>query len=279
MDSMGHFCDKCNRIFRRKENMEYHINHGSCIKRVFPCKACDKSYASKSGMYRHMRNSCIIKKQEEEEKENILERLVRLENSNRRLEQDNNDLKKEIITLKETVVSTKNTTNNRFQSQTNNTNKGIVINGNVTLVGYGKEDLSKLVDIELLKILRQGYNSTVKLTEAVHFNPKYPENHNIFISNMKNKYAMMFDGTEWTLTTKEDLINMIYDDKKNYIEENLDKFVESLQPSRKRALVRWLDTEDNDGKIKEIKDSIKILLYNKRKMIESPMTKNLVQSK
>jgi hypothetical protein len=226
-----------------------------------------------------MRNSCIIKKQEEEEKENILERLVRLENSNRRLEQDNNDLKKEIITLKETVVSTKNTTNNRFQSQTNNTNKGIVINGNVTLVGYGKEDLSKLVDIELLKILRQGYNSTVKLTEAVHFNPKYPENHNIFISNMKNKYAMMFDGTEWTLTTKEDLINMIYDDKKNYIEENLDKFVESLQPSRKRALVRWLDTEDNDGKIKEIKDSIKILLYNKRKMIESPMTKNLVQSK
>jgi hypothetical protein len=38
---------------------------------------------------------------------------------------------------------------------------------------------------------------------------------------MKDKYAMMHDGTNWTLTTKEDLINKIYDDKKNYIEENL----------------------------------------------------------
>jgi hypothetical protein len=38
---------------------------------------------------------------------------------------------------------------------------------------------------------------------------------------MKDKYAMMYDGKQWTLTTKEDLITKIYEDKKSYIEENL----------------------------------------------------------
>jgi len=132
------------------------------------------------------------------------------------------------------------------------------------LVGYGKEDISKLDKSELIKALQNGFYSTTKLTEALHFNPKYPEYHNIYISNIKDKYAMMYDGTDWTLTMKDDLITRIYDDKKNYIEENLDEFIESLSISRKNALERWLNTDDNDNKIKEVKEHIKLLLYNKR---------------
>jgi hypothetical protein len=83
---------------------------------------------------------------------------------------------------------------------------------------------------------------------------------------MKDKYAMMYDGKQWTLTTKEDLISKIYDDKKSYIEENLEEFVKSLPISRKRALDRWLDTDDDDEKVKTIKENIKLLLYNLKNM-------------
>jgi hypothetical protein len=83
---------------------------------------------------------------------------------------------------------------------------------------------------------------------------------------MKDKYAMMYDGKQWTLTTKEDLITKIYEDKKSFIEENLEEFIESLTLSRKRALERWLDTDDEDKKIKDIKDNIKLLLYNSRQL-------------
>jgi hypothetical protein len=31
---------------------------------------------------------------------------------------------------------------------------------------------------------------------------------------MQDKYAMTYDGKDWNLTIKEDLINKIYDDKK-----------------------------------------------------------------
>lgn len=53
---------------------------------------------------------------------------------------------------------------------------------------------------------------------------------------MKDKYAMMYDGKEWTLMTKDELIEQIYDDKKYYIEDNLDEFINSLSLSHKRAL-------------------------------------------
>lgn len=64
---------------------------------------------------------------------------------------------------------------------------------------------------------------------------------------------MMYDGENWGLTMKEELIDKIYDDKKNYIEENLEKFLDSLTVSQKNALNRWLNTDDGDKKIKSIK--------------------------
>jgi len=66
---------------------------------------------------------------------------------------------------------------------------------------------------------------------------------------------MIFDGIDWTLTIKEDTINLIY-------EENLDDFLDSLSTTRIRALERWLDTDDDD----RIKEQIKLLLYNNRNL-------------
>ena len=161
--------------------------------------------------------------------------------------------------LKKTVRVTKNITN------THNINNGIV--AHINLIGYGKEDLSKIDKNEIIKAIQQGFNSTIKLTETLHFNPKHPEYHNIYITNVKDKYAMMYDGKDWNLTMKYDLINKIYDDKKNYIEENIDEFINSLSSSRKKALDRWLVTDGEDEKINKVKNEIKLLLYNKRNFV------------
>jgi hypothetical protein len=49
--------------------------------------------------------------------------------------------------------------------------------------------MSKIDKNEMLKVLQNGYYSTIKLAETVHFNPKYPENQNIYITNMKNHHT------------------------------------------------------------------------------------------
>jgi hypothetical protein len=264
-------CLKCNKSFKQKGHLEHHETKNACKEYSHHCKLCDKGFTTASSMYRHIRNNCQVKKKDDVEKNGIYERLVALENNNlhmietnRRqsktekkmndLEDDNKKLKNEIKLLREG--------SNVFTHNVFNVNTGTI--NHIHLVGYGNEDISRLDKNTMLKILQHGYNSTLKLTEAIHFNPKYPEYHNVYITNMKDKYAMMFDGENWTLTIKDDLINKIYDDKKNYIEENLDDFIESLSMSRKKALERWLATDDDDKKIKEIKENIKLMLYNSK---------------
>jgi hypothetical protein len=53
----------------------------------------------------------------------------------------------------------------------------------------------------------------------------------------------MYDGKEWSLTRKTELIDRLYEDKKNYIEDNMEYFLETLSKSQIRALERWLNTD------------------------------------
>jgi hypothetical protein len=275
-------CEACDKVFQRKAHLDYHVNNESCKKREFLCKYCDKGFTTSANMYRHMKHSCKIKQQDDTEKENILDRLLRLEHANKELAETS---KKESVTSKKEIDQLKKE-NNVLKKKvdklakintvskivnTTNINKGTV--NNIILVGYGQEDISRIDRNEVIKALQNGFNSSIKLTEILHFNPKYPEYHNVYISNMKDKYAMTYDGKDWNLIIKEDLINKIYDDKKNYIEENLDDFVDSLSTSRMNALNRWIETDDEDDRISKIKHEIKLLLYNKRDMVESKKNK------
>jgi hypothetical protein len=212
-----------------------------------------------------MKDNCKVKKQDDIEKAQIYERLLKLE-------EENDELKKKVVTLEKNSQIPSKITNN-----TQNINNGIV--AHINLIGYGKEDLSKINKKEIIKAIQSGFDSTIRLTKTLHFNPKHPEYHNVYITNVKDKYAMMFDGKDWNLTMKDELINKIYDDKKNYIEENLDDFIDSLSVSRKKALERWIATDDDDDKIIKIKNDIKLLLYNKRNLIMNKHDENASGSK
>jgi hypothetical protein len=269
-----YICPKCGKVFDQKNNLDYHVNHNSCKELIYMCKYCDKGFTTKNSMWRHMKHNCKTKKEKDTEKQTTFEllktlaenkvsdniELKNLRNENKQLREDMEKIRTTLKIMESSFPMVSNTVNNM------NINNGIV-NNNIILVGYGNEDMSKLSKLEILNAIQNGYESTVKLTGALHFNPKYPEYHNVYISNMKDKYAMMFDGEKWILVTKEDLIDKIYGDKKNYIEENLEEFIGSLLPSRKRALDRWLATDDNDTKVKRIKDNIKLLLYNEKQIV------------
>lgn len=281
-----YLCDNCNKTFTTKQSLNYHKTKQVCVVKVHKCRYCTNVFASKSTMYRHMRNSCKIKKQTDEEKDGIYKQLIELQDKYQDLEKKLSDIQNgtlmptdnKLACSKKKGIVVNNTKNidNKINVEKMNINMGTVINNNITLVAYGNEDISKLDRSEILKVLQNGYDSTLKLTESVHFNPKYPEYHNIYISNMKDKYAMMFDGKSWTLTMKDELINRIYDDKKNYIEENINDFFASLSDSRKKALERWLETVDEDKRIRKIKDEIRLLLYNKRDVVINSQSINSI---
>ena len=271
-------CNTCDRIFSNKSGLKYHTMNEVCKKQQkYKCKYCPKTFAHKSGMYRHMNKSCEQKRVHEQvqdidddensldsdvDKKELLKMFKEMQQTIPKLQAQIDDLKTENTKLKTGSMVNNGTINN-------NTINGDVTN-NIVLVGYGKEDMDRVDKIDILRGMKGGFNSTLNLIDAVHFNPKYPEYHNVYISSMKNKYAMMYDGNDWTLVMKDYLIDKLYDDKRDFIEENLEDFLESLTPSQVNALHRWMDGGDSHPYVQTLKNDIKLLLYNKRKMVIEP---------
>jgi len=251
---------------------------------------CKRGFTIATNLYRHIRNICKAKKDNEHD--------ILIDNTEVKTEYNvPNDLDKAEILKKFTDMQieidklkyeNKELRNNGYAKQVNNgtvNNINNIHNENninlvVNVVPFGKEDISKIDKNDLLKVFKSGFNSTLQLTETTHFNPKYsnrvtsdedyPEFHNVYISSMKNKYAMIYDGKDWSLVYKDELIDQLYDKKRDYIEDNMEDFLESLSKSQIDALHRWLNVDDDHAYVRKVKNNIKLMLYNKRKMIIEP---------
>jgi len=278
-------CDNCNKSFTSKHSLDYHMTKNVCTKttKKFKCQYCNNSFSFESSLSRHINHTCkerdIIEDLEDNsidsEKNELLKKFAEMQRGHMEMIDRINKLEKENSELRKSPIS---------KSIQNNINKGTIYNGDVmnitvNVVPFGKEDMSKIDRNDLLKAFRSGFNSTLQLAETTHFNPKYPEFHNVYISSMKNKYAMTYDGNNWALVMKDDIIDQIYDKKRDYIEENMDEFLESLSKSQIDALHRWLEADDKHDYVQKVKNNIKLMLYNKRQMITDPSLIELIELK
>ena len=244
-------CKYCNKEFKQKIHYTNHINRKiKCTYNQYTtdCIYCHKKFKTKSNVSRHIKNNCLIYKKLEKEKQNIFDDLIKLKEENNKLKNENEKIKNQLIQIN----------NNSL------TNNGII--NNITIVAFGKEKIDNISEKEILNAVSKGFNTAEHLTRMIHFNNKYPEYHNVYIPSIRESYAMTFDGNEWKLVKKKDIIDNIYVDKKYFVESNLEDFARSLSPYKIKTLENWLESDKNDDKnIKDIKKNIELLLYNERK--------------
>ena len=103
------------------------------------------------------------------------------------------------------------------------------------------------------------------MIEKVHFNPTKPENRNLFIPSMKDKYVMVYEDGNWKLNNTKDVIEKLYDTKEELISEWVEIHPDEID--LKVAFERYLEIKhtDNDEKNKKsLHDQTKVLLYNNR---------------
>jgi hypothetical protein len=265
----------------------------------YQCVYCKKQFTRKDNVITHIKNNCKKIKEIESKKHEIFTKLKKLEDTNKKLEEENKRLKEEkdlenkklredfrdelnkrlteeVTKIKQELqLLSKNSTsingNNNIQNiNSHNTDNSINNNfnqQNIVLNNYNKEDMSKLDENVILAIMKRGFQSTVELTRAVHFNPKYPENHNVYIPKINERNGMIYKDGYWKLVDKNELAEDIYENKRDFIIQNLDKYLNKLDENKKKPLLRFLDNDDNDDEaIINTKNDIKKLLYENRHM-------------
>ena len=149
----------------------------------------------------------------------------------------------------------------------NNTN----IQNNFKILAYGKSDISHLKDKDFIAFINHSNFCVPHMIKKIHFDPKKPENHNIYISNIKNNYIMVYDGSKWNIHNKNEIINEMIEDKTNILEDKIEDWIKRGKeyPIIMKKFNRYIEKKENDVVLNKIKEEIKFILFNNRKMINS----------
>ena len=139
-----------------------------------------------------------------------------------------------------------------------NNNNTSIQNNNIRL-SYKDTDVSHLTDKDYRNAINNIIMCVKTLIEIVHLDPAHPENMNIYISHLKDKYIMVFTGETWELKNRQYEMNHLYDHNEMLLSEWLNEHgTQDLRDRFERYLSR------KDGAINMIQEEIKLMLYNKR---------------
>jgi hypothetical protein len=256
-------CNKCNKLFSKKYNLQMHEQRKTPCqktttkltpintnippidneqgdvkvlkltpKKKMACVFCNIEFSRIDALTRHQKNRCKLKKHKEKQ---ILLKIKKLEKENQKLK-----------------------TNKIINNNTQNNNNYITINA------FGEENLNKLTNKIWKKIIKLNYGSIKKLIEYTHFNEQFPENSNVYISNIKSDHAMVYDGKQWNLHPRAEIIDNLIDNKADCLENKFFEIVDSLDDDLQKKFKEFLDNSDDTDYNNQLKNDIKLLLYNKR---------------
>ena len=241
-----------NQQFEKNIQQKSNKNPTKIVKK-YECNYCAKEFKHNQSYYRHLK-TCKEKIKDDEDKQNMID-LVNL--LNKQLEDQREQLNKKDKQIEELIKKA------GINIGTQN------VQQNINILAYKDTDISHLTDNDYLKCLKHSNFCIPHLIEKIHFNPKKPENHNIYISNLKNNYVMIYDGHKWNIKDRDESIQDLIDEKEVFIEQKLEEWIENGKqyPDIMKKFNRYIEKKENDKVLNKIKNEIKFILFNNRGLI------------
>ena len=136
---------------------------------------------------------------------------------------------------------------------------------------FNKTDISHLTDKDYLKCIKHSNMMIPHLIDKIHFDEHKPENRNIYISNMRNNYVLLYEEGVWKMKNRDEIISNMIEDKEMIIEEKIEDWKENGKSYGEayKKFERYMEKKENDIVLNKIKEEIRLILYNKRGMIEN----------
>ena len=234
---MGFTCIVCNKSYKNAKTYNKHIKMNRCkiSDDILQCKICNKTFSNKSNRKVHESKCC-----EKKDNEMIITKL--------------NEIDKFIKT--QVGGTTTNIQNNNIQ----NNNIHITCN-------FGNEDMSYISIKDIISMFDKGEQSIEALVKYKHFNLDVPQNCNVYIKNLNNKYAFVFDNNKWEIMMKSDVVEKLYTSNSTYLRIKFQELQKELSKPTLMKFQKFLDDIDNYDTIEPIMDRIKCILYNNKDMI------------
>jgi len=224
----------------------------------FKCYICMGNFTNKSNLSRHCMNFCNKKKQLVNEKKNL---ILSKKNLQEKIYQNNN-IRTQNINIE------------------NNTNIVINIINPFKINSFGQEDVGHIKHEDYIKYMSTYFRGFLAFIENIHFNKNVPENHNVYISNINSKYAIVYENSQWKLKDRDEIIDKIKSDKFNFLDKKVEEMNKELDAKVKNKF------EDFRNKLIELEEAdvntqkdIKLMLYNNRHLTMKNRKRDLLTLK
>ena len=277
------YCKICNKTYKSykslwNHNKKFHnniteiINYNDIkINKSLTCEFCNRIFNNRPAKSIH-KKKCNKKNYLEKNKQ-----FKQLEDKNKELENTINELKNQVsLILKEkgkihprTLQKINNQLNNNINITTNTINN--------TYVKFGDLDYQKILNNnQIKKILNKQFMSLEESIKQIHFNNNLPEYNNVFITNLKDDIAYIFNGKQFMSIRKNEMLNDLIDTHVNEINLSLEKNKNNLNEKYVKRLEIFLNMlNDDDTKFTDQDNqriytsykaykinSIKLFIYN-----------------
>ena len=247
------YVTKCNKI----STDNHKIN-------IYECKYCKKNLFNRQSRWRH-EQKCINSNNNE---------IIELKKENAEIK----SMLAELLKSSKIHPKTLQKINKNLINGNNNTlNSGIVNNNIIQIVKFGSEDIKNILSTKEIKnILNCKYKAIEESIKSIHFNDDRPEYRNIYITNLRDNIAYVYNGNKFEAVQKHSIINQLIDQHMNNIEvslenykdklpertiEILDKLIEKLQDDHTYMLDEENNKEFKNYKLFKINE-VKLMIYN-----------------
>ncbi len=233
-------CSECDYSSPFKPNVKSHINKqikcGTGVPTIITiiseikCEHCNKLYASKQNLIKHLK-ICKVKKA---------------------------DLEEEVKMLKEKLAISE------ALNKKPNTSIGTQNNININLAPWNNPLLPNDVEKYYREAVKKIFLAIPTLIKFIHFNTDHPENHNICIKNARSKTAKVYNGKEWETIDEDELINALIADYEQTLEDYSD--TKKLKYSEKMQEIKDRDTEEKV--YDDLHNEVKRVIYDRNHMVK-----------
>jgi len=105
-----------------------------------------------------------------------------------------------------------------------------------------------LSENQILYILKRCNFSLEESIKTVHFNKEFPEYSNIFITNLKNNIAYIFDGNKFVAMSKDEVLNDLIVTHMNEIEVSAETYKNKINAHNRNSLDKFIENMNNNKK-------------------------------
>ena len=237
-------CEKCEKKYKNSTTYNKHISLNRCkvVDKSLDCKHCNKIFLHKDYRARHEKK-CIVSKSPTEIQK-LEEKIENMENR--------------IINILENKIEPTHITNNNTQNIQNNIH--------LTL-NYGEENMNHITIKDIISFLEKGENGVEALVEYKHFNRQVPENCNVVIKNLNNKFALMYKNSKWEVVNKSYILQDLYTSNVTYLKGKFEEIKSNLPKKIMNKFQQFIELSRNVDIIEPILDNIRCILYNNRDLV------------